>query len=133
MLKPQPRVTQLNRPFWDGCNHDRLVIQRCRACARAVFYPRVCCPFCKNGDLDSFDAAGRGTVISHTTVRRTHHDSFNPDVPYVFAAIALEEGPCLYGRILAAPVDGPSLIGRSVTTTFVAHGPQQKILAFRLG
>jgi uncharacterized OB-fold protein len=132
MLKPQPRVTQLNRPFWDGCNNGRLVIQKCRACTRAVFYPRVCCPFCKAGDLDWVEASGRGKVISHTTVHRTHHDSFNTEAPYVFAAVALEEGPWLYAQVLEAPTDSTSLVGRSVTATFVDHGPRQKIAAFRL-
>jgi uncharacterized protein len=132
MQKPQPRVTELNRPFWEGCNQDRLVVQRCCACTRAVFYPRVCCPFCKTGDLDWVEASGRGKVVSHTTVWRTHHDSFNADVPYVFAAIEIEEGPWLYGVILEAPVDGESLVGHDVIATFVDHGPQQKIPAFRL-
>ena len=132
MIKPQPRVTELNRPFWDGCNNGRLVIQKCRACARAVFYPRVCCPFCKAGDLDWIEASGRGKVVSHTTVHRTHHDSFNAEAPYVFAAVAIQEGPWLYAQVLEAPTDRVSLVGRSVTATFVAHGPQQKIAAFRL-
>jgi uncharacterized protein len=132
MIKPQPRVTELNRPFWDGCNNGRLVIQKCRACARAVFYPRVCCPFCKAGDLDWIEASGRGKVISHTTVHRTHHDSFNAEAPYVFAAVAIQEGPWLYAQVLDAPTDRASLVGRSVTATFVDHGPQQKIAAFRL-
>ena len=132
MIKPQPRVTELNRPFWEGCNEGRLVIQKCRACARAVFYPRVCCPFCKAGDLDWIEASGRGTVISHTTVHRTHHDSFNAEAPYVFAAVALDEGPWLYGQLREAPADGSSLVGRSVVAIFVAHGPQQKMAAFRL-
>ena len=26
MLKPQPRITEINRPFWDGCNAGRLMI-----------------------------------------------------------------------------------------------------------
>lgn len=132
MLKPQPRVTELNRPFWEGCNNDRLVIQKCGACAHSVFYPRVCCPFCKTDHLDWVEASGRGKVISHTTVRRTHHDSFNAEVPYVFAAIELEEGPCIYAQLLDAPVDGTSLVGRGVNVTFVEHGPHQKIAAFRL-
>ena len=132
MLKPQPRITDLNRPFWNGCNEDRLVIQKCQACARAIFYPRVCCPFCKAGDLDWFAASGRGRIISHTTVHRTHHDGFNAEAPYVFAAVALEEGPWIYGQVPGAPTDGTSLCGQAVTATFVEHGPKQKIAAFRL-
>jgi hypothetical protein len=43
MLKPQPRVTEINRPFWDACNSDRLMMQKCMApqCGKMVFYPRV--------------------------------------------------------------------------------------------
>jgi uncharacterized OB-fold protein len=132
MLKPQPRVSELSRPDWEGCNQGRLLIQQCRACSHAVFYPRVCCPFCHTGQLDWIEASGRGTVISHTTVHRTHHDSFNAEVPYVFAAIKLEEGPCLYAQLLQAPTDGTSLIERPVTVAFVDHGPTQKIPAFQL-
>jgi uncharacterized OB-fold protein len=132
MLKPRPRVTELNRPFWNGCNEGRLVIQKCRACARAVFYPRACCPFCKAGDLDWIVASGWGRIISHTTVHRTHHDSFNAEAPYVFAAVALDEGPAMYGQVVGAPTADTSLIGRAVTTAFVEHVPGQKIAAFRL-
>jgi uncharacterized OB-fold protein len=132
MLKPQPRVTELNRPFWSGCNEGRLMIQRCAACKRGVFYPRVCCPYCRAGDLDWVQASGRGKVISHTTVRRTHHDSFNAEAPYVFAAIELEEGPCLYAQLRGAPTEGASLIGRPVAAEFVEHGPGLKIAAFHL-
>lgn len=131
IAKPQPRVTALNEPFWAGCNEGRLMIQRCGACGRHVFYPRVCCPHCKADQLAWVQASGRGKVISHTTVRRTHHDGFNAEAPYVFAAIELEEGPCIYAQLPGAPLEGASLIGAAVTAEFVPHGPGQKIPAFR--
>lgn len=132
MLKPQPRITENNRPFWQGCNEGRLMIQRCTACGRGVFYPRVCCPHCRHGALDWIEASGKGRVISHTTVWRTHHDGFNGEAPYVFAAVALDEGPCLYAQLPGAPVEGPSLVGRRVDVSFVPHGPQLSIPVFRL-
>jgi uncharacterized protein len=132
--KPQPRVTALTRPFWDGANERRLMIQRCTvpACGKALFYPRVCCPHCKSPALEWIQAAGKGRVISHTTVRRTHHDGFNADAPYVFAAIALEEGPCIYGQMPGAPSEGVTLSGRPVYVDFVEHGPQRLMPVFRL-
>jgi len=134
VLKPQPRVNALTRPFWDGANERRLMIQRCtsQACGKAVFYPRVCCPFCKSRDLRWIEATGIGRVISHTTVHRTHHDGFNGDAPYVFAAIALEEGPCMYAQMPWAPSDGRSLVGAAVRVDFVEHGPQRLMPVFRL-
>ena len=131
-IKPQPRITELNRPFWEGCSAGRLMIQRCGACSRAVFYPRVCCPFCRQDALEWFQASGKGKVISHTTIRRTHHDGFNAEAPYVFAAIELEEGPCLFAQLRGAPLEGPTLVGRNAAVEFVAHGPGLSIAAFRL-
>ena len=133
VLKPQPRVSEIARPFWDAANEGKLLIQRCASpdCGRAVFYPRVCCPYCKGADLVWIEASGRGRVISHATVRRTHHDGFNAEAPYVFAAIGLVEGPLIYGQVPGAPLEG-SLIGREVAVVFAEHGPGRRIPAFRL-
>jgi uncharacterized OB-fold protein len=76
-------------------------------------------------------ASGRGQVISHTTVRRTHHDGFNGEAPYVFAAIELEEGPCIYAQVPGAPLES-SLIGRQVEVDFVEHGPDRLMPVFKL-
>jgi hypothetical protein len=131
VLKPQPRVNAVTSPFWDGANTGKLMIQRCSNCGRAVFYPRVCCPFCKAPDLAWEVASGRGQIISHTTVRRTHHDGFNVDAPYVFAAVALEEGPCIFAQLPDAPLES-SLVGREVRVDFVEHGPGRRMPVFRV-
>jgi len=133
MLKPQPRVTEVNRPFWDSCNDGRLTMQRCRnsECGKTVFYPRVCCPHCHGADLDWVDVGNSGRIMSHTTVHRPHHDGFLAEVPYVFAAIEIA-GAILYAQVLGAPVDGSSLIGRAVSVEFVPHGPDRRLAAFRL-
>jgi uncharacterized OB-fold protein len=133
-LKPQPRVNEVSQPFWTGVNEGRVRIQQCTNsfCGRAVFYPRVCCPFCHTPDLQWVDATGRGRIVSHTTIHRTHHDGFNAERPYVFAAVQLEEGVLFYGQVPGAPGDGSSLIGRQVQAEFVEHGPGRKIVVFRL-
>jgi uncharacterized OB-fold protein len=133
VLKPQPRVSELTRPYWDGANNGKLMIQRCARpdCGRAVFYPRVCCPFCKGSQLNWIEASGRGRIVSHTTVRRPHHDGFNSEAPYVFAAIALDEGPCMYAQLPEAPLEG-SLVGRAVAVDFAEHGPGRRMPVFRL-
>ncbi len=133
MLKPQPRVTEINRPHWDGCNEGRLMMQRCANpdCRKMVFYPRVCCPYCHGAALDWVEVPRRGRIVSHTTVHRPHHDGFAAEVPYVFAAIAIE-GAHLYAQVTDAPTDGTSLIGREVVAEFVQHGPELKLPVFRL-
>lgn len=133
LLPPAPRVNALNRPFWEGCDAGELRLQRCTNpdCARAVYYPRICCPHCHGPDLEWVVASGRGRVITHTTVRRTHHDGFNVHAPYVFAAIELEEGPCFYARLVDAPI-GESLIGRQVRARFEAGGRGPTVPVFEL-
>lgn len=133
ILKPQPRVNEVTRPYWDGANSGKLMIQRCARpeCGASVFYPRVCCPFCKGAELNWIEASGRGRIISHTTVRRTHHDGFNSEAPYVFAAVALDEGPCIYAQLLGAPLEG-SLVGRNVEVQFAEHGPGRRMPVFQL-
>ena len=131
--KAIPEPTPETRPFWDGANANKLMIQRCRrpGCGKAVFYPRVCCPFCQHAELAWEQASGRGTVVSHTTVQRTHHDGFNADAPYVFAAIALTEGPLLYAQLPGAPLDR-SLAGAAVRVAFQPHGPGRAMPVFAL-
>ncbi|MFY7852795.1 MAG: Zn-ribbon domain-containing OB-fold protein [Brevundimonas sp.] len=133
LLKPQPRVNDLTRPFWDGASARRLMIQRCTQpdCRRAVFYPRVCCPHCHGGGLEWIQASGQGSIVSQTTVRRTHHDGFNAEAPYVFAAVALKEGPIVYAQIPGAPLE-ESLTGRAVSVDYADHGPGRLMPVFRI-
>ncbi len=132
--KPQLRVTETTRPFWEGANARQLVIQRCAdpSCGRAIFYPRVCCPYCHGPKLEWFRALGTGHIVSHTTIFRTHHDGFNSDVPYVFAAVELTEGPCMYAQIPGAPTDGRSLVDAPVEAEFIEHDARHKMPVFRL-
>ena len=37
-------------------------VQRCNACARSVFYPRLLCPHCGEQDLGWFTPSGRGAA-----------------------------------------------------------------------
>lgn len=133
VLKPQPKPSSLSKRFWDAANADQLVIQKCGSpkCGKYVFYPRVCCPHCHDDSLAWVEVSGEGTIISNTTVHRTHHDGFNTEAPYVFAAVKLNEGACLYGQVRDAPAD-QALIGKQVVVSFETHGPSQKIVVFRL-
>ncbi len=117
---PQPRITDINRPFWDGCRAGRLMLQRCgdAACGRFVFYPRVCCPYCGGGSLDWQQASGAGRLQSWTVVHRPGHAAFMADVPYVFAAVTLAEGPLMYGRILVPADAGRLAIGAALQVVF---------------
>lgn len=132
--KPAPRINAINRPFFEACNRDALVLQRCRAsgCGRFVYFPRVCCPYCGGGDLEWREASGRGRVRTFTVVHRPQHPSFLPEAPYWFAAIDLEEGPLMYARVEGTPDPAVDLIGRTVEAVFVRLTDEQKLPHFRV-
>lgn len=135
MSKPSPRLTAVNRPYWEGCNADKLMLQRCTAedCGQYIFYPRVCCPHCGDGNPVWEQVSGRGQVLSYTLVQRPHHESFYAEAPFVFAAVTLEEGPMIYTRIEVDADKAEGLNGRPVAVLFRDdQSPGQKLPFFRL-
>ncbi len=73
----------------------RFMIQRCRGCARHVFYPRAICPHCASTELDWLQPKGTGRVYSTTVVRRPA----DKGGPYNVALIDLDENVRLMSRV----------------------------------
>jgi uncharacterized protein len=90
--KPIPVPNEDSAPFWRGCADHKLTIQRCKACGKARFYPRIVCTACGSTDTEWFDASGDGFVFSYTVVHRAPSPAFKDDVPYVLAIVELREG-----------------------------------------
>jgi uncharacterized OB-fold protein len=82
-----------SQEFWNGVREGRLVFQKCRVCGSIQFPPRHHCAACWESDLEAYASSGRGTVESLTIVRRAPASAFSAQIPYVVAAIAVEEGP----------------------------------------
>jgi uncharacterized OB-fold protein len=102
--KPQPVEDDESAPFWAACREGRLLLQRCGACGKAVFYPRSICPHCHADALGPETGSGRGTIHSWTVSRRPAGPGWADEVPYVVALVDLEEGPRLLGVV---EVDDP--------------------------
>ena len=98
--KPQPVVAPWARPFWDATRENRLILQHCNGCGKAIFYPRQSCPHCFSDKLGWQPASGRGTVYSYTVVESNAPSAFQADVPYVVAVIRLEEGVQMLSNIV---------------------------------
>lgn len=84
-----------------------LGFQRCEDCGKAIFYPRILCPFCGGDALVWEASAGRGTVYAATTVHR------RDGAPYNVVLVDLEEGFRMMSRVENAPPGGVG-IGLSV-------------------
>jgi len=103
----------------------RLTLQRCTACARHVFYPRVLCPHCGAGSLQWQSSAGTGTVYSVTVVARRAEKGG----PYNVVLVDLDEGVRLMSRVDGVPPDDVR-IGMRVGHDIVREG-DKSVLVFR--
>jgi uncharacterized OB-fold protein len=95
------RETATNRPMleaWRG--QGVLMLQRCQACGRAIFYPRSICPACWGDRLAWFRASGNGSIVSFSRVHRGLPAKFAAEVPIVLAEIRLDEGALMIARVV---------------------------------
>jgi len=101
-----PRPTPETKPFWDGAKQHKLMLPWCKACGRAHFYPRSCCPHCFGFDLEWKEASGRGKlhtfVINHKPAK-----GFEDKVPYVIAVVELAEGPRMMSNLVTSETPTP--------------------------
>jgi len=128
--KPLPPITPESKPYWDGCNEGRLMLQRCNGCAHWQFYPRLLCSACGSRDLAWASASGRGSVRTFTIVRRAVSSAFDADVPYVVALIGLEEGPTMMSNVVQCDAEAVR-IGMPVTVCFEQRTDTVAVPQFR--
>ena len=95
-----PRPTPETAAYWQGCHEHKLLVQRCTACGKHQFYPRLICTDCMSDQLEMVAARGRGHVISYTIITRAVSEAYAADAPYVVALIQLEEGPTMMTNIV---------------------------------
>ena len=98
---PTVRETATNRPMLEAWRSaGTLLLQRCEACGKAVFYPRSVCPHCW-GNLAWFRASGKGSIVSFSLVHRGLPAAFEGETPIVLAEIRLDEGALMIARVIA--------------------------------
>lgn len=85
--------------FWEGVGRGQLMVKRCAGCGTWLHPRRILCPNCRSDALEWRRSAGTGTVYSFSTVYHPPSSAFA--APYTNGLIELDEGPFLFGRILA--------------------------------
>jgi len=104
--KPLPRINDDNREFWAGCKKHELRFQKCRPCGHVRWPPSIICPRCHSRDTEWIVAGGKGRIYTFVVYHVAYHPAFEPDLPYVVATVALEEGPHLLTNIVGcAPAE----------------------------
>ena len=126
--KPLPQPSRTSQPFWDAAKRHELMLQRCEACHKFIYYPRARCPHCFSDRLLWRKCSGKGKLYSFTVVHRPSTRLF-ADGPYVLAIVELEEGPRMTTNIVGPPerlkVDMP------VTVYFDDVTPECTLVKFK--
>lgn len=133
MPKQSPVPNDLDKPFYDACNEDRLVVQYCAACIRYQFPPRGACTRCA-GSVTWEPVSGRGRIMSRVVVHDTPISALIPGQPFNVATIALDEEPevIMLSHLPGTPVDQVP-IGAAVEVTFeVTPTTGQKVPEWRV-
>lgn len=98
--RPLPESDTAARPFWEGAQNHKLLIQRCKDCDNYQWYPKQFCIACGGRNLEMVEAGGRGSIYSFTVIYRGPYDDIAS--PYAVAIVTLDEGVRLLSNIVNA-------------------------------
>ena len=115
--KSLPKINKIDQPFWKGAAEGKLLIQKCRACEKLQFFPRVVCTGCFSSELDWVQAKGEGKVHSFSWVFVPRNPAFKEEVPICYANIILDEGVIFESRIVGKEMEKVK-IGDKVKVVF---------------
>lgn len=91
-LKPLPKPSMLNAPFWDGLREHGFRVPKCRDCGDYNWVPYPACRTCLSEDQEWTPVSGDATVWSFS-ICHTGPGVFNQEVPYVVVLAKLAEEP----------------------------------------
>jgi uncharacterized OB-fold protein len=86
-----PDCTWESEPFWTGGERGRLMIHRCRSCARYFHPPAPACFRCRSMDVGPEPVSGKASVAAFTVNEHSWLPGFPP--PYVIAIVEIAEEP----------------------------------------
>ena len=94
MPKQSPVPDELTKPFWDGCNEGRLVLQNCKPCHRLNFPAKTACTQCGSGDnFEWREVKGLGKITGYGVVNDSRIRQLQEQQPFNLAVISLYEDP----------------------------------------
>ncbi|MBT2525327.1 Zn-ribbon domain-containing OB-fold protein [Streptomyces sp. ISL-99] len=125
-----PDIDAFTRPYWDAAAEGRLLLRRCRACARPHHYPREFCPYCWSEDVDWERASGRATLYTWSVVHRNDLPPFGARVPYVAAVVDLAEGPRMMTEVVDCEESGLG-VGMELRVAFRRGEGTEMVPVFR--
>jgi len=90
MTFPRPRITDVDRPFWDSTAEHEFRVQECDDCRTVRWPPSPLCPECWSEAATWIELSGYGTINTWAVYHDRVHEAFVDDVPYVVAEVELD-------------------------------------------
>jgi len=129
--KPLPDIKPWTRPFWDGTQQGKLLVQKCTDCNVNIFSPKRYCPECWSEHLVWFEASGKAQVFSYTITYSGVEPFFENDLPLILAWVDLEEpGVRMLTNIVDCDPEDVE-IGMDLQVTFEAVTPDVTLPKFK--
>lgn len=129
--KSIPKVNKVDQPFWEGAARSKFLLQKCRACGKVQFFPRVACVDCF-GELDWIESKGTGKIHSFTLVRVPRNPAFKDEVPIYYINVILDEGVIVESKLVGEKKEKVKL-GDKVKVVFEqTHNREIKLPCFEL-
>ena len=94
------------REFWAAAARSELVLPRCDACARWVWYPHGACRFCGAASRTWTRVSGNGRLFSWSVVHRAFIPQLANLVPFVTGLVTIDEDAAV--RLSTLIVDCPA-------------------------
>jgi uncharacterized protein len=112
----------LSAPYWNGLRDNRLMVQRCKACATWQFAPEWICHRCHQFDPDWVQVEPKGRIFSWERSWHPVHPCLANRGPYLAVVVELPDAGNIrmLGNLLGAPT-APVEIGADVVGTFEHH------------
>lgn len=129
--KSLPKVNKVDRPFWDGAAGNKFLLQKCRACGKVQFFPRVACVDCF-GELDWIESNGTGIIHSFTLVRVPRNPAFKDETPIYYINVILDEGVVVESKLVGEKKENVKLGDRVKVVFQETHDPKIKLPCFEL-
>ena len=106
-----PDTNPETKPFFDGAAAGKLVLPRCVATRKFIWYPRGISPWTL-GPVEWVEISGNGKIYTYSVMRRA-------DPQYCIAYVELNEGPKMMTNIVDCDFNTVR-IGQTVKLKFIA-------------
>ena len=132
MPKLIPVPDAMSKPFWDGVNQKKLMVQKCEH-GHLQYPPKAKCQDCGSDKLQWSEVKGSGHISCFIVIEDGRLDRRKPDQPYNMALINLDEDPRInfYANLPGTPVYKVP-VGAPVEVIFEQVAPGQLIHDWRV-